>query len=123
MRACFENRSGRDCERGGVDGKARGGRIFDENSVTEEQRSQPPRPAARPPEIFSKHALETNLRRTKIERTACFIGLMMVLAVVWGELWLGADFGCGRKAAVSSGIPGEPPALWNVGSSTSLFGL
>ena len=57
LRACFENRSGRDCERGGVDGEARRGRIFARKSVTEEQRSQTPRPAARPPEIFSKHAL------------------------------------------------------------------
>jgi hypothetical protein len=46
----------RDCERGGADGEARRGRIF-EKSATEEQRSQTPRPAARPPEIFSKHAL------------------------------------------------------------------
>jgi hypothetical protein len=30
-----------------------------EKSVTDEQRSQPPRPAARPPDIFSKHALRS----------------------------------------------------------------
>ena len=63
LRACFENRSGRDCERGGADGEARRGRIFARKSVTEEQRSQTPRPAARPPGIFSKHVLRLHLSR------------------------------------------------------------
>ena len=57
IRACLKNRSGRDCERGGADGEARRGRIFARKSVTEEQRSQAPRPAARPPEILFKYAL------------------------------------------------------------------
>src|SRR5271166_5004489 len=54
---CFENRSGRDCERGGAAGKASRRAHIRGKSVTDEQRSQTPRPAARPPDIFSKHAL------------------------------------------------------------------
>ncbi len=55
--ACFENSSGQGlrARRGGWRGATRA--HIREKSVTEEQRSQPPRPAARPPEIFSKHAL------------------------------------------------------------------
>src|SRR5688572_24221497 len=56
LRACLKNRSRGDCERGRVDGEARRGRIF-AKSVTEEQRSQPPCPAARPSEMFFRHAL------------------------------------------------------------------
>jgi hypothetical protein len=69
LRACFENRSGEGlrARRGGWRGspQERAALVCSdstrahlrENSVTEEQRSQPPRPAARPPDIFSKHAL------------------------------------------------------------------
>src|SRR5215469_7643522 len=35
VRMCFENRPGGDCERGGADGEARRGRIFDQKSVTQ----------------------------------------------------------------------------------------
>src|SRR5579862_4086159 len=57
IRACFENRSrkGLRARRGGWRGATRA--HIREKSATEEQRSQTPRPAARPTGIFSKHAL------------------------------------------------------------------
>ena len=62
VRACFENSSakGLRARRGGWRGATRA--HIREKSVTEDQRSQPPRPAARPPEIFSKHALRLGAR-------------------------------------------------------------
>jgi hypothetical protein len=57
LRACFENRSGRGLRARRGDWRGATREHIREKSVTEEQRSQPPRPAARPPEIFSKHAL------------------------------------------------------------------
>ncbi len=56
-RACFKNRSGKGlrARRGGWRGATRA--HIRQKSVTEEQRSQPPRPAARPTGIFSKPAL------------------------------------------------------------------
>ena len=58
----FENRSGKGlrARRGGWRGARRA--HIREKSVTEERRSQPPRPAARPTEKFSKHALLRRLR-------------------------------------------------------------
>jgi DNA-binding transcriptional ArsR family regulator len=54
LRACFENRSveGLRARRGTTRAHIR------QKSVTEEQRSQTLRPAARPPEVFSTHALK-----------------------------------------------------------------
>ena len=57
LRACFENGPGQGlrARRGGWRGATK--ENIPRGSSTEEQRSQPPRPAARPPETFSKHAL------------------------------------------------------------------
>ena len=61
VRACFENRSakGLRARRGGWRGGTRA--HIREKSLTDEQRSQPPCPDARPPETFSKHALRYSL--------------------------------------------------------------
>jgi hypothetical protein len=58
LRACFENRSGKGlrARRGGWRGATK--ENIPRGSSTEEQRRQPPRPAARPPELFSKHTLK-----------------------------------------------------------------
>src|SRR5213595_3543779 len=57
LRACFKNRPGKGlrARRGGWRGVRR--EHIREKSVTDEQRSHPPRPAARPTGIFLKHAL------------------------------------------------------------------
>ena len=66
LRACLESSSGKGlrARRGGWRGAPRA--HIRKKSVTEAQRSQPPRPAARPPEILSKHALS----REEILRTS-----------------------------------------------------
>src|SRR5580765_6925074 len=57
IRACFKNRLGKGlrARRGGWRGARR--EHIREKSVTDEQKSHPPPPAARPTGIFSKHAL------------------------------------------------------------------
>jgi len=57
LRACFENRSGEGlrARRAGWRGATK--ENIPRGSSTKEQRRQPARPAARPTEIFSKHAL------------------------------------------------------------------
>jgi hypothetical protein len=73
-RACFENGSGKGLRtrRGGWRGSLQGGQLLICSDSTKEnippgssteQRSHPPRPAARRPEIFSKHALSHPSRR------------------------------------------------------------
>src|SRR5436190_5859708 len=58
LRACLKNRPGKGlrARRGGWRGARR--EHIREKSVTDEQRSHPPRPAARPTGIFLKHALK-----------------------------------------------------------------
>src|SRR3954452_3505928 len=57
LRACFKNRPGKGlrARRSGWRGARR--EHIREKSVTDEQQSQPPRPAARPTGILLKHAL------------------------------------------------------------------
>src|ERR1700683_344341 len=95
LRACLENRPERGlrARRGGWRGspQSRAARVCSDSTsehppggaVSEEQRSQPPRPAARPPGIFFKHALNKRKRRafTLIEVLAAMLFMAIVIPV------------------------------------------
>ena len=85
IRACFKNSAGQGmrARRGGWRGATK--ENIPRGSSSEEQRRQPPRPVARPPEIFLKHALRIILTFSLIDATCLMGGAPPGRVVAWGD--------------------------------------